>query len=143
MTNRVGLWIDRKEAVIVSLDDTHASVMKLQSGVKHIDYRGAPHPKTAYSAQYSQGEDQLDRQYLQHLNKYYKQVVSHLRGATSIFIFGPGEAKSDLKKHLARENARGRLVVIEPADKMTDRQILAKVRNHFEDQAGAQGRRAA
>ena len=112
MTNRVGLWIDRKEAVIVSLDDTHASVMKLQSGAKHIDYRGAPHPKTAYSAQYSQGDDQLDRQYLQHLNKYYKQVVSHLRGATSMLIFGPGEAKSDLKKHLAREKARGRLVVM-------------------------------
>jgi stalled ribosome rescue protein Dom34 len=132
MTNRVGLWIDRKGAVIVTLNDQHAYVTKLQSGAKHIEYRGAPRPKTAYSAQYSQGDDQLDRQFLTHLDKYYKEVVSHLRGATSVLIFGPGEAKSDLKKYLAREKAPGRQVVVEAADKMTDRQILAKVRKHFE-----------
>lgn len=74
----------------------------------------------------------MDRQYLQHLDKYYKQAVSHLRGGTSILIFGPGEAKSDLKKHLGRQKGRGRLVVMQPADKMTDRQILAKVRKHFQ-----------
>lgn len=133
MTNRVGLWIDRKGAVIVTLNDKHASVIKLESGAKHIVYRGAPRSKTAYSAQYSQGDDQLDRQYLTHLDKYYKQVLSHLRGATNILIFGPGEAKSDLRKHLAREKAPGREVVVEAADKMTDRQILAKVRKHFEE----------
>lgn len=32
MMNRVGLWIDRKQAVIVALDDKRASVTKLQSG---------------------------------------------------------------------------------------------------------------
>jgi hypothetical protein len=32
MTNRVGLWIDRKQAVIVALDGTRASVTRLQSG---------------------------------------------------------------------------------------------------------------
>ena len=132
MTNRVGLWIDRKQAVIVALDDTRASVTRLQSGAQHLEYRGAPRPKTGYSAQYSKGDDQLDQQYLQHLDKYYKQVVSHLRAATSILIFGPGEAKSDLRKHLGRQKAPGRLVVMEPADKMTDRQILAKVRKHFQ-----------
>ena len=132
MMNRVGLWIDRKQAVIVAVDEKRASVTKLQSGAQRLDYRGAPHPKTAYSAQHSKGDDQLDQQYLQHLDKYYKQVVSHLRGATNILIFGPGEAKSDLRKHLGREKAGGRLVVMEPADKMTDRQILAKVRKHFQ-----------
>ena len=132
MTNRVGLWIDRKGAVIVSLNDTHASVTKLESGAKHIEYRGGARAKTAYGAQHSQGDDQLDRQYLSHLDKYYKQVLLHVRGATSILIFGPGEAKSDLKKYLAREKAPERQVVVEAADKMTDRQILAKVRKHFE-----------
>ena len=132
MTNRVGLWIDRKQAVIVALDDTRASVTKLQSGAQHPGYRGAPRTKTGYGAQYGKGDDQVDQQYLQHLDKYYKQVVAHLRAATSVLIFGPGEAKSDLRKHLKRVKAHGRLVIMEPADKMTDRQILAKVRKHFQ-----------
>jgi stalled ribosome rescue protein Dom34 len=132
MTNRVGLWIDRKTAVIVALEDNRTSIMRLESGVKRLGYRGAPRSRTAYSAKYGQGDNQLHQQYRHHLDKYYKQVVSRLRGASRILIFGPGEAKSDLRKHLARQKARGRLVDIQSADKMTERQILAKVRKHFQ-----------
>ncbi len=143
MTNRVGLWIDRKEAVIVSIDQKRTSMKKLQSGVQRLEYRGAPRSKTAYSAQYGQGDNQLHRQYLHHLDKYYKQVISHLQDANSILIFGPGEAKSDLKKRLAHEKASRRVVVLETADKMTEPQIRAKVRKHFEEETTARPRRSA
>jgi stalled ribosome rescue protein Dom34 len=132
MTNRVGLWIDRKTAVIVALDDKRASITRLESGVRRLGYRGAPRSKTAYSAKYGQGDNQLHQQYLHHLDKYYKQVASRLRGASNILIFGPGEAKSDLRKHLTRQKTGDRVVDIESADKMTERQILAKVRKHFQ-----------
>jgi hypothetical protein len=52
-------------------------------------------------------------------------------GAESILIFGPGEAKGELKKRLQRRNLGGRIAVLETVDKMTDRQIAAKVRQHF------------
>jgi len=105
MTDRVGLWIDRKQAVMVALHDTRAAVTTFQSGAQHLEYRGAPRPKTGYSAQYSNDDDQLDQQYLQHHDKYHMQVVSPLRVATSILIFGPGEARSDLRKPLGRQKA--------------------------------------
>jgi stalled ribosome rescue protein Dom34 len=132
MTNRVGLWIDRKTAVIIAFDDKRSSITKVVSGVQRLGYRGAPRSKSAYSAKYGQGDNQLHQQYLHHLDKYYKQVATRLRGASSILIFGPGEAKSDLSKHLARQKARGRVISVESADKMTERQILAKVRQHFQ-----------
>ena len=66
-----------------------------------------------------------------HLNKYYDQVISYIRDAESILILGPGEAKVELKKRLEREALSGRVVGIETVDKMTDRQIAAKVRQHF------------
>ncbi len=131
MVNRVGLWIDHKNAVIVSIDERGAAVKKIESGAKHLDFRGAPHPKTAYSAQYSQGDDQLDNQFTVHLNKYYEQVISLLRGASSVLVFGPGEAKSELKKRMAREKGLAPEIHLEPADRMTDRQIVAKVRDFF------------
>lgn len=48
-----------------------------------------------------------------------------------ILMFGSGEAKGELKKRLERNDLDGLIVGIETADKMTDRQIAAKVRQHF------------
>jgi hypothetical protein len=132
MTNRVGLWIDHKKAVIVSVDERGERINKIESGVeRHIQYRGATHPKSPYSPQYQQGEDRLDNRFTVHLNKFYGSVVTQLRAAAAILIFGPGEAKAELKRRLAREKGLTRAILVEPADKMTDRQISARVRRHF------------
>jgi len=58
-------------------------------------------------------------------------VIASIRDAESIIIFGPGEAKGELKKRLERINLGGRIVSVEIFDKMTDRQIVAKVRQYF------------
>ena len=132
MTRSVGLWIDQKNAVIVSVDEKGESIRKLESGAQHVVYRGAPRPRTAYSAQYNQGDDQLDKQFLTYLNKYYEKVIALLRGATDILILGPGEAKVELRNRLERQKGSGPPVQVETADKMTDRQIVARVRRHFQ-----------
>ncbi len=133
MTRSVGLWIDHKNAVIVSVDEHGEIVRKLESGAKHHEYRGAPRPKTKYSAQYNQGDDQLDNQYLLQLNKYYEQVIGLLRNAAHILIFGPGEAKVELRNRLGRHKDAARSLELEPADRMTDRQIVARVRKYFQE----------
>lgn len=48
-----------------------------------------------------------------------------------LFLFGPGEAKSELKERLEKHGLGERIVGIETVDRMTDRQIAAKVRRHF------------
>jgi len=132
MTLRMGLWIDHKQAVIVSVGQRGETVRKIESGAKRVEYRGAPRAKSAYSARYGQGDDQLDKQYLHHLNRYYGRVIAALRGATDILILGPGEAKTELKVRLAREKGARRAIRLQPADKMTDRQIVARARRHFQ-----------
>jgi hypothetical protein len=44
----------------------------------------------------------------------------------------------ELKKRLERSNLSGRIVGIEKVDKMTGRQIAAKVRQHFKEKGGQQ-----
>ena len=73
-----------------------------------------------------------------HLNIYYAAVVACIRDAEFILIFGPGEAKGELKKRLERINLGGRIVGIETVDKMTGRQIAAKVRQYFKEKGGQQ-----
>lgn len=133
MTMQIGLWIDHKRAVMLTISEEGENIQKIESGIeKHVHYRGATRRSTPYSAQYQQGDDQLDNQFVQHLNKFYGKVIGRIRGADSVLIFGPGEAKSELKKRIAREKNCARNIRIETADKMTDRQIAAKIRKYFQ-----------
>ncbi len=124
MKRVVGLWIDHRKAVIVSVSEKGEQTYEIQSDMeKHVRYSGA--------AQEDSAEDQRDNRFTGHLNEYYDHVISLIRDAESVLIFGPGEAKAELEKRLERESLSGRVVGVETVDKMTDRQIAARVRQHF------------
>ena len=126
MKNAAGLWIDHSKAVIVIISDKGEETKQLESGMeKHVRFSGGSR------SEQGGGEDQQDRQFTGHLNTYYDAVIAQLRDSESILLFGPGEAKGELEKRLANKGLGGRIVGIETVDKMTDRQIAAKVRQHF------------
>ena len=128
MKKQVGLWIDHRKTVVVSVTDKGEETSLISSDMeKHVRYSGA--------AQEDSAEDRRDTRFTGYLNKYYDQVISCIRDAESILIFGPGEAKVELEKRLERESLNGRIVAIETVDKMTDRQIAARVRQHFPEQS--------
>jgi len=138
MTKNIGLWIDHKKAIIVVQSEKGEDVQTIESGVgRHIHYRGASHPKSPYSAQYQQGDDQLDNKFSEQLKKFYEKVIAQLRGAGEVLIIGPGEAKVELEKRIAHEKVNVQIVGVESADKLTDRQIAAKVRNYFQEAEAA------
>jgi stalled ribosome rescue protein Dom34 len=133
MDKQIGLWIDRKKAIIVSFVNRKEHIQQIASGMEsHVHYRGATRPRTPYSAQYQQGDDQLDKQFAEHLNKFYAKVIACIRGADSILILGPGEAKNEFQKRLTHEKVRVKIAAIESADKMTDRQMATKTRKYFQ-----------
>ncbi len=127
MKNKVGLWIDHRKAVIVIVTDEGEETKQITSGVeKHVRF------STNDSSKDSSAEDVRDREFGNHLNAYYDEVIEVLREAESIQIFGPGEAKGELETRLENEGLKGRVVEMDTVDKMTDRQIAAKVRQHFQ-----------
>jgi len=124
MKKVIGLWIDHRETVIVILTDEGEETRRIESDIeKHVRFSGG--------AQTDVTEDMRDRRFTNRLNKYYDEVIASIREADSILILGPGEAKVELKKRLESEALGGRIVGIETVDKMTDRQIAAKVRQRF------------
>lgn len=126
MDKQAGLWIDHRKAVIVIIQDEVEEVKKISSGMeKHVRY------SDSRSSQDSSGEDVRDRQFGNHLNAYYDEVIEVVRDADSIQIFGPGEAKGELEKRIQHAGLKSRVLAVETVDKMSDRQILAKVREHF------------
>ncbi len=133
MQKQIGLWIDHKKAVIVTIENKKESIQQIESHLdKHTKSTGGSRGRTAYSPQYVSMETQEDRRYHEQLNKYYRQVISAVRGADALFVFGAGEAKFELEKKISGAKKKIPNIQVEAADKMTPRQIAAKVRKHFQ-----------
>ena len=133
MKKEIGVWIDHKKAVIVTGDG--GTIEKLESNMdEYVRSNGGTHGKTPSGAQVFLAEDQRDRHFVQHLNKYYAAVITQIRDAEAILIFGHGEAKFELEKRLKHVELHKHIIGIESADKLTDRQAAAKVKNFFASQ---------
>ena len=131
MKREVGLWIDHHKTVMVIVENEKEETREIRSNVvKNIRLSGGLSPQKPNLSDMSTAEDVEDRRYENRLNEYYDGVVSLLRNADSIKIFGPGEAKVELKKRLERGELGDRIVSVETVDKMSNRQIAAKVREH-------------
>jgi len=132
MKSAVGLWIDHRKAVIVVITDKGEETKLIISKVEKQLRRSGDSPlKGPYEAQQVPLDDSRERDFTGHLNIYYDAVIACIREADSILIFGPGEAKGELRKRLGAKNLSERIVGVETVDKLTDRQIAAKVRKRF------------
>ena len=133
MKKEVGLWIDHREAIIFILTDGGEEIKhRISNSGKHIRYSGSSHTDTPQGLKEVTSEDQRDRKFGNSLNKFYDEIIASIRDADSIQIFGPGEAKGELEKRIKHEGLRAHILAIETVDKMTDRQISAKVRERFQ-----------
>ena len=132
MTTQAGLWIDHRKAVIVTVSDEGDTTEVVKSNVeRHVGHSGGPRAGGSHGSRAGAGEDTRERRFEGQLNKYYDEVVACIREAEAILILGPGEAKGELKTRLEHDGLGARIVGVETVDKMTDRQIAAKVRERF------------
>jgi hypothetical protein len=132
MKTTMGLWIDHRKAVIVSVSDKGEETSVIESKVEKQPGRfDGIRSTTPYEAQKVSADDSRNRKFADQLNIYYDEVISVLRDAESILLFGPGEAKGELKKRLEDGNLTHLVKAVETTDQMTDRQIAAKVREYF------------
>ncbi|MEN6424133.1 MAG: hypothetical protein ABFE13_02125 [Phycisphaerales bacterium] len=131
---KVGLWIDHKKAMVVAITDKGEETRLIISKVERQLRRSGDSPlEGAYDKAQAPARNSRQRTFTAHLNIYYDAVIACIRDADSILIFGPGEAKGELKKRLKKANLSGHIVGMETVDRMTDHQIAAKVRQHFHD----------
>jgi hypothetical protein len=132
MSDKVGVWIDHKRAVIVSPDEGAAKTVSSDLGTNARHSGGGGGYPGSNSSQTGGSERQEVHRHDQALVRYYDEVIAHLGHPASLLIFGPGEAKLELKARLlhAMQNPQP-AVALEVADHLTDSQIVAQVRAHF------------
>jgi stalled ribosome rescue protein Dom34 len=130
MKKEVGLWIDHRQAFIVTLVDKGEETKRIASDIEEqVRYSGAPHGSHDDTTEIRR--DRQDRRFDDYLSKFYDAVIACLRDVVSILIFGPGEAKGELQKQLEDQALGEHIVGVETTDKLTEGQIVAKIRQHF------------
>ena len=132
METKVGLWIDHRKAIVVTVTNNGEEIsLTISAAEKQLRRSGDSPLKGRYESQQVPADDSHQRSFTGHLNIYYDAVIACIGDAESILIFGPGEAKGELKKRLEKSKLGERIGGVETVDKMTNRQIAAKVRKHF------------
>ena len=132
MTGKAGVWIDHRRAVVVSLTSDGEHVANIASNVEKHPERGGDSPlKGKYEARQVPPDDSRQRALTGELNHYYDAVIAAVRSFQQVLLFGPGEAKGELHKRLEKIKLGTLVTGVETEDKMTEPQIVAKVRGHF------------
>lgn len=132
MGNKGGVWIDHRKAVVVVLSDgaEHHSVI-LSKVEKHLERGGDSPLEGRFEARQVPADDSQQRSLTAKLNIFYDEVIVALANLELIVLFGPGEAKHELDGRLKKLKRDAHVEPLETEDKMTDPQIIAKVRSHF------------
>jgi hypothetical protein len=99
MSTNVGLWIDHRKAIVVAMTEQGEKIEEIVSGVEKQLQRGGDRPLEGnYESVQVPADDRRQRDFTKHLNIYYAAVITAILDAESILIFGPGEAKGELKQ---------------------------------------------
>ncbi len=134
--NCAGLWLDHRQAVIVTITDAGETIVRIQSDVERkVRLSGGSRTgKTPYGPQQVSVDGKQEERIKRQLRQYFQEIIRRIQDANNVLIFGPGEAKTELKKEMEKpKEPRPKNIVVVSADKMTDRQIAAKVRQFFAD----------
>lgn len=133
----IGVWIDSRKAVLAAAaPGEDVALKRIATDLeRQLRLPGGSRGKTLYGPQSAPSDDMRETMSRENLQVFFGDVVAALRGAAAIYIFGPGEAKDELKKRLEREGLGGRIDGVEPVGRMTERQIAAKTRAHFRTRA--------
>lgn len=124
MATKAGVWIDHKQATVVLITSAGQEIKKVGAG-------GGKPSKVPFTKNDFIAEDKRERKTADARKEVFDEVLACIRGADSLLILGPGEAKGEFSKHIKAKKLRGLAVTQETADRLTDRQLAAKVGEYF------------
>lgn len=130
---KVGVWLDKEKAIIVTLGIDDEKMNVLLSHIEHFHVYGGSGTRLKGGPQdVIQDSKYLEREKHQ-LKKYFKNIAMKIKDAQEIVLFGPAETRIHFYKELTTSykdlSTKVKDVVI--ADSMTTRQVKAWVKTFF------------
>jgi hypothetical protein len=112
MKKFVGIWLDHKKALVVYLLNNQPYTAGNQEMIERIESNierrvrlsgGSRSRKTPYGPQKISVDGKQGRRVKTYLSDFYREIILRISDADRILIFGPGEAKHELKKSIEKD----------------------------------------
>ena len=83
---------------LLSLRNGQEKITHIESDIEgHLRLSGGSRSSTPYGPQEVASEKKIEERRKHHLRQYYRKVIQAIADVKKILIFGPGEAKMELK----------------------------------------------
>ena len=130
---KTGIWLDKERAHIISLNDGQVKFNTVLSGVEDFRIHGGS------GTRFKGGPQDVvhDSKYLERekhqVKKYFKTLISELKDAETIVVFGPAETGEKFFKELFvnKKDISAKVKSVEKADSMTRNQLIAWVKDFY------------
>ena len=130
----LGIWLDHRQAYLIWMDEQgvaevrHTEAAPAEGGEKadrtvagKTGVYGAVAPHTT-----------VEQKRRQQARRLYDRIIRTMRGGPQVYVFGPGQAKKELQSRLSEHKEfSGRVVAAESAGKMSEAQMVARVKKFF------------
>lgn len=135
MKKKMGIWIDHKKAIIVSLNGEKENVIEIESNIENAVYHDKEGNKGTFSgSHHGNSETKFDERKINQLNDFLKEVIAKIKETDELFVFGPAETKTKLEQKIYSEKSFdiSKLKSVATADSnMSSNQIIAMVKEFY------------
>ncbi len=130
---KVGIWIDQKEANLITLTKKAIHSKTIYSDIEtRIRIEGESKQFGRFGDQYLVDEKGKENRVKEYTQKYMLRVVKELSKADEIFLFGPAQMKLKLEKLISGiPELAIKMKETKTAENMTHNQKLAYVKDFY------------
>jgi len=130
---QTGIWIDRKQAKIVSIVDGKDHFYTIKSEVEDFHVKGGSGTRIKGGPQDVVQDRKYTERQKHQLSQFFKCIIPYITNADAIVIAGPTQTGIKLKTELSKkhQDIYQKVVSVEKADSMTDIQIVIWAKDCF------------
>jgi len=134
MKTQIGVWIDKKKAIIIKLAGKASSVNYVYSELddkQKIDGEGKLFGR--FGTQFLSLENKKENRNKKQITAYLKKIILLIKNTDEIVLLGPSGMKNELKKMMLEDYyLKTKIVAVITSDSMTENQLVARVKEFFE-----------
>lgn len=118
---QIAVWVDHREAILAIFEDAHLlNEAELFSEV-------GPH---THGGGWSQKRIDAHRHAV--LDHFYEEIIHELTGADQVILYGPGQAKHELERHIHHtKSLNGHILNVVTTDKLGENQLAHRAVTDF------------
>jgi stalled ribosome rescue protein Dom34 len=133
MNQKMGIWIDQSKAALVVVEEDQTKMKTIVSPIalkpRNVDEFGR---EIQFGHQHPDDDRHRQNKRMQQKQKFVKIIAEEIGQADEVVVLGPAEMKIELQKFIEGDKElSARLKSVENADKMTDNQLIAWVKEYF------------